>query len=212
MKLEMVSVDSLEFDEQNAREHPPENRKLLESSLSTFGQRKPIVVTKDDVVVAGNGTLLAAKALGWSEIAIVRIPDEWSEGMVRAFAIADNRSTDLSTFDNALLSEQLGQLEIEEFDLQAVGFTPADLERLNRVSESSITATDPYAEWSGMPEYKQEDLESKFSSTVHFQSEEDRNEFFEILDMEPKKSFWWPESDGLIGSSQQEQYVVDNES
>jgi len=168
MELEIVAVGSLELDEDNAREHPPENRKLLESSLAQFGQRKPIVVTNDNVVIAGNGTLLAAQSLGWSEIAVVRVPDDWSEDMIRAFAIADNRSTDLSSFNAAILTEQLGELEIAEFDLEAVGFTPSDLERLNRVSESSISeAFDPYSEWSGMPEYKQEDLESKFSSTVH---------------------------------------------
>ena len=213
MNLEIVAVSSLELDEDNAREHPPENRKVLESSLAQFGQRKPIVVTKDNVVIAGNGTLLAAQALGWSDIAVVRVPEDWSEDMIRAFAIADNRSTDLSSFNAAILTEQLGELEIAQFDLEAVGFTPSDLERLNRVSQSSVEdGFDPFAEWTGMPEYKQEDLESKFSATVHFPDEDARNEFFELLGIEPKKSFWWPESDGLVGSTQQEQYVVDNDS
>lgn len=212
MKIEMVAVESLSFDDANARIHPPENRAHLRASLDKFGQRKPIVITHDNIVIAGNGTLLAATELGWKKIAVVRAPEDWSEEMVRAFAIADNRSTDLSTFDENVLREQLASLEIAEFDFDALGFNEAELAKLGNIDQAGIVAADPLTEWTGMPEYDQPDATSKFNCTVHFPDEESHRKFFELLEMEPKKSFWWPESDGLVGSTQHEQYVVANDS
>lgn len=212
MKLENVAVETLSFDDENARIHPPENRAMLRASLEKFGQRKPIVVTSDNVVIAGNGTLLAATELGWKKIAVVRAPEDWTPEMIRAFAIADNRSTDLSEFNPNVLKAQLADLEIAEFDFDALGFNEAELAKLGNVEQASITASDPLAEWTGMPDYEQPDATSKFNCTVHFPDEESHRKFFEILEMEPKKSFWWPESDGLVGSTQHEQYVVTNES
>lgn len=48
------------------------NIEAIKGSLAKFGQQKPIVVNKDNVVVAGNGTLEAARQLGWKEINVVR--------------------------------------------------------------------------------------------------------------------------------------------
>ncbi len=85
MKIETVAVASLAFDPANARKHDEANLKAIAGSLNLFGQRKPIVVTKAGVVVAGNGTLEAAKSLGWTEIDVVRVPADWSADQVKAF-------------------------------------------------------------------------------------------------------------------------------
>jgi len=87
MKIETVSIDSLSLDPANARLHSPRNLEAIKSSLRRFGQQKPIVVGANNVVRAGNGTLQAAKALGWKEIKIVRTKLVDSEAS--AFAIAD---------------------------------------------------------------------------------------------------------------------------
>lgn len=211
MKIENMSVADLRFDDENARVHPPENRAMLRASLDKFGQRKPIVVTSDNRVIAGNGTLLAATELGWDKIAVVRAPADWTDEMIRAFAIADNRSADLSEFDPAVLQQQLASLEIAEFEFDALGFSEAEISKLANIDgTNSGQVLDPYAEWAGMPEYEQEDATSAFHCTVHFADEEARDKFFELLDSPVKKSFWWPESDGLVGSTQHEHYVVDN--
>lgn len=211
MKIENVSVATLKFDEDNARVHPPENRAMLRASLEKFGQRKPIVVTADNTVIAGNGTLLAASELGWDKVAVVRAPADWTEEMIRAYAIADNRSADLSEFDPTVLQAQLASLEIAEFDFDALGFSEAELIQLASIDGSgSGNAPDPMSEWTGMPEYEQEERGSAFSCTVHFPDDEAKDKFFELLGVNVKKSFWWPESDGLVGSTQHEHYVVDN--
>jgi hypothetical protein len=211
MKIEMVSVASLRFDDQNARIHPPENRAMLRASLEKFGQRKPIVTTSDNTVIAGNGTLLAASELGWDKVAIVRAPEDWSEEMIRAYAIADNRSADLSEFDPTVLQSQLAALEIAEFEFDALGFSEAEMIKLATLDgTNSGKGVSTLAEWTGMPEYEQEERGSAFSCTVHFPDDEAKAKFFELLGVNVKKSFWWPESDGLVGSTQHEHYVVDN--
>lgn len=61
-------VADLALDPANARKHSDKNLAAIKASLTRFGQQKPIVIDSSGVVRAGNGTLAAAKALGWAEI------------------------------------------------------------------------------------------------------------------------------------------------
>ena len=63
MNVETVPLTSLTPDPLNARKHNRRNIDAIKASLSKFGQRKPIVVTNDGTVIAGNGTLEAATSL-----------------------------------------------------------------------------------------------------------------------------------------------------
>ena len=121
MKVELVAVDSLELDPNNARRHDKRNLDAIAGSLREFGQRKPIVVWRNRVV-AGNGTLVAARSLGWGEISVARCPDDWDEVRVKAFALADNRSAELAVWDEQVLTAQLKELELADFDVEAIGF------------------------------------------------------------------------------------------
>jgi site-specific DNA-methyltransferase (adenine-specific) len=81
----------------------------VKASLEKFGQRKPIVVRKSDqVVIAGNHTLQAAQALGWSEIAVVWVDDD--DTMSKAFALADNRTAELGDYDEDALAALIGEV------------------------------------------------------------------------------------------------------
>ncbi len=125
MKLETVEIAKLKLDPLNVRRHDPKSLEAIAASLSEFGQRKPVVISKDSVVYAGNGTVQAAQLLGWEKIEAVRIPADWSEEKIRAFAIADNRAGELSSWDSAELLAQLSNLGT--VDLESVGFTADDL-------------------------------------------------------------------------------------
>lgn len=122
MKIESVSVELLTFDPANARKHDAKNIGAIAGSLDLFGQRKPIVVTGKNVVVAGNGTLEAAKSLGWEKIDVVRVPDDWSADQVKAFALADNRTAELAVWDEQVMASQLLELEAAGFELAQFGF------------------------------------------------------------------------------------------
>jgi hypothetical protein len=128
VKIQKVSIDAVHADPANVRKHPQRNLDVIKASLARFGQQKPIVVDGNGVVRAGNGTLEAAKALGWENIAIVRTNLTNSEAT--AFSIADNRSAELAEWDDSGLAETLRGLQAEDFDLDVVGFASDDVDEL----------------------------------------------------------------------------------
>lgn len=126
MQTETVPIDSLSPDPANARKHDERNLAAIRDSLRAFGQQKPIVVDHREVVIAGNGTLQAAKALGWTEIAIVRTTLDQTQAT--AFGIADNRTAELAEWDDKVLHSLLDSMDEETRDLLA--FSDDDLEVL----------------------------------------------------------------------------------
>jgi site-specific DNA-methyltransferase (adenine-specific) len=127
MKLENLRIADLTPDPQNARQHDDKNLKAIMGSLKEFGQRKPIVITEAGVIVAGNGTVEAAKRLGWLEIEVVKVPSDWTDAQVKAFAIADNRTAELANWNQEVLTSQLLELEAEGWELTEFGFEPLEM-------------------------------------------------------------------------------------
>ena len=129
MKTKLVDIASLSLDPANLRRHPERNMQAIMGSLRRFGQQKPIVVDAKGVVIAGNGTLAAAKQLGWKQIAVAETALAGSEAT--AFAIADNRTAELAEWDDDALAKTLAALQIEDEELaNATGFDAGDLDDL----------------------------------------------------------------------------------
>jgi DNA modification methylase len=140
MKTERVPIGSVQFDPANVRRHGEKNLDAIKASLSRFGQQKPIVVDADGIVRAGNGTLMAAKALGWPEVTIVRTALKGAEAT--AYAIADNRTAELAEWDDDALAQTLAALQIEDEELaKATGFDDADIDAMlapDEVTEDEV--------------------------------------------------------------------------
>ncbi len=131
-RLETVPIDSVTPDPDNVRLHSERNLEAIRASLGKFAQLKNIVVNeRTRRVVAGNATWRAAKALGWKEIEIRLVDMDEREAV--EFAIADNRTTDLSEFDNVKLAEQLKRVA-SWGDLANVGFDTVELSRVLRAA------------------------------------------------------------------------------
>ena len=122
MDIELRDIEELTTDPTNARRHDARNIAAIRESLSRFGQRRPAVIRSDGTVLAGNGMLEAARALGWSEVAVTVVPDGWSSEEARAYALADNRSGELADWDVDVLAAHLVELDLSGFDLGALGF------------------------------------------------------------------------------------------
>jgi len=122
MKIETLRIADLTPDPENARQHDEKNLKAIQGSLKEFGQRKPIVITEAGVIVAGNGTVEAAKRLGWLEIQAVKVPKDWTASQTKAFALADNRTAELAAWSPEVLSSQLLELEEAGFEIEEFGF------------------------------------------------------------------------------------------
>ena len=127
MNIQTLRIADLTPDPQNARQHDDKNLKAIQGSLKEFGQRKPIVITEAGVIVAGNGTVEAAKRLGWTDIEVVKVPNDWTPDKVKAFAIADNRTAELANWNQEVLTSQLLELEAEGWELAEFGFEPLEL-------------------------------------------------------------------------------------
>lgn len=135
-------------DPANARKHDERSYEVIANSLRQFGQRKPIVAQEKDgqfIVRAGNGTLEAAKRLGWTEIAAVIVNEDSVTST--AFAIADNKTAEVSTWDDEVLNKTLRALVDEGVHVEDFGF---DLEEFD-LSPPSEGLTDPDA----VPEVEQ---------------------------------------------------------
>jgi hypothetical protein len=100
-------------DPANARRHPEPNLAALKGSLRAYGQRRPIVVNRrTGTIEAGNGTLRAALALGWSHLAVVYVDDD--PVTAAGFSIADNRTAELAEWDREALDRLLGGIRTDD--------------------------------------------------------------------------------------------------
>ena len=126
MTIRPVPLTELTADPQNVRQHDERNLTAIQSSLEAFGQRKPIVCARANdgslVVIAGNGTLAAARALGWTHLDVAEVPADWDADKARAYAIADNRTAELASWDDFALANQLIDLEAVGWDMETIGF------------------------------------------------------------------------------------------
>jgi ParB-like chromosome segregation protein Spo0J len=125
VNIESVDIKTLAADPANVRKHDRRNLDAIKGSLQRFGQQKPIVVDADGVVRAGNGTLAAARELGWTHIDVVRT--DLTGVDATAYAIADNRTAELAEWDDEILAATLNSLALEEGLLEAAGYDEEEL-------------------------------------------------------------------------------------
>ncbi len=145
MQFESVPIASLKFLPKNARKHSTRNIDVIKESLKACGQQKPIVVDVDGIVLAGNGTLTAAKALGWTDIWVART--SLDKKAADLFAILDNRTAELADWDAAELNECLTDLEMQGWDLQPFGWDAKEREKLKpKISNEGLTDEDAIPE------------------------------------------------------------------
>ena len=89
----------------------------------------PCLVAEDGELIAGHGRVLAATQLGLTEAPVI-VLGHLTEAQRRAYRIADNKLTELGTWNEALLSAELNDLLAEDFDLSLVGFSDGELDKL----------------------------------------------------------------------------------
>lgn len=111
--------------------NPRRNDNAVEAvanSIKTFGFRVPIIVDKENVVVAGHTRLKAAEMLGMETVPVVRA-DDLTEEQVNALRIADNKTSDIAGWDNDRLAEELKGLD-DLFKMTDFGFGDFELSLL----------------------------------------------------------------------------------
>ena len=100
------------------------------SSISEFGFKNPIVIDKNNVIINGHTWLLASKKLGLKEVPVI-VADDLSEAQVKAFRIADNKTSEYASWDKELLRVELDMLEEMDFDLELVNIDYSDFDGMD---------------------------------------------------------------------------------
>ena len=129
LKIEYIRPACLKADPRNPRGHKPPQIAAIARSIQTFGFNVPVVTDSDDQILAGHGRVAAAIKLGLEAIPVVCI-SHLSPEQRQAFAIADNRLTDTSQWDERLLGEVLRDLSLADldFELDAIGFSVGEID------------------------------------------------------------------------------------
>lgn len=127
MKIVEIELDKLVLDPKNARRHDDKNIRMIAASLKEFGQQKLPVINKDKVVIAGNGTVVAARSLNWQKMHVVET--DLNDEKAFAFSIADNQIAGTSSWDLELLGLNLKEIKSENWlkDWNAIGFEKDEL-------------------------------------------------------------------------------------
>jgi ParB-like chromosome segregation protein Spo0J len=179
-----VPIRSLRGDDGNVRRHPERNIEAIKHSLAAFGQQAPVVFVVRGgrrVVIKGNGVLAAARELGWKHLAA--IGTRLLDNDAKAFAIADNRTTDLSEFDEQLLAAQLQDLEKPGYDLAAAGFSEDELrELLNGAGVDAEQQGEKNA-----PKRRAKALSELYTVIVECKNERDQLAFYRRMQKEGRK-------------------------
>lgn len=127
-KIAYRRVADLQPNPGNPRQHPPQQIRQLKRSIEDFGFNIPVVIDERDRVICGHGRLQAARELGIPSVPTIEV-GHLTESQKNAFAIADNKLSELSQFDQQLLAEQFRALSLDvEFDLEATGFQIGEID------------------------------------------------------------------------------------
>lgn len=121
LSVDYVPVDSVTPYINNARLHTEYDLSAIRSSIEQFGFNDPVGVWgKDNIVVEGHGRLEVAIEMGMQTIPVIHL-DHLSDNERRAYALAHNKTAELSSWNYATLEEELRELFM--FDMKTIGFT-----------------------------------------------------------------------------------------
>jgi len=124
MQLESIAIDDLKPYSKNARRHSTKQIDLLAKNIQEFGFTTPILIDKDNEIVAGHGRLEALKKLKWQSAFCVRM-DNLNKEQIKALRLADNQIASMADWDMELVVEELKDLtkdivELTGFDVDLI--------------------------------------------------------------------------------------------
>jgi DNA modification methylase len=122
-------IEVLKPDPANPRLHSKKQIRQIAHSIETFGLNVPVLVDAELKVIAGHGRLLACSELGITEVPTLCL-DHLTPAQARAFMIADNRLTEIASWDDKLLAEQLKDLSLLglDFSIEVTGFEIGEID------------------------------------------------------------------------------------
>src|SRR5438270_1548675 len=137
--------DELKADPANPRRNSKKQIQRIGHSLQAFDFMVPVLIERDGNIIAGHGRVLAGREVGITEVPTLCL-DHLTAAQARAFMIADNRLTEIATWDDQLLAQQLKDLSLLglDFSIELTGFEMAEIDlRIAAFEELSEASDDP---------------------------------------------------------------------
>ena len=141
----MTSIKDLKSDHKNARKRTDRSAELIKESLQRYGAARSIVIDEDNRILAGNGTIEGAKEAGIDRIRVIETDGDeviavrrigLTEEQKIGLALADNRTSDLSEWDQEMLNRLGEQHDISLF------FSQDDLDGILEVEAEQLPPED----------------------------------------------------------------------
>lgn len=192
--LENLSVDVLDPDPRNAKEHTPLQIEQITMSIQDYGFNDPLGVMQLPngryMVVEGHGRLEAAKSMGLETVPCLILP-HMTEAERKAYAIAHNQIQTITGLDMQVVSDEFSRLGVEDTDYMSLGFTQEDV--LFLLPEPSDEPT-PQSEMADITEedggeagYNAESwkgyIPPVYKSNLRFNSEGDKLAFYQFVNV-----------------------------
>jgi DNA modification methylase len=137
LQITYLSPDVLIENPRNARTHSAKQIGQIARSIASFGFNSPVLIDRGNMIVCGHGRVAAAKTIGLREVPTVLL-DHLTQAQKRAFILADNRTAELSDWNELVLAQELEEiLELDcTFEITDIGF---EMPRIDVLIEESHT-------------------------------------------------------------------------
>lgn len=120
LNIKYKNINTLHPYKKNAKKHDKKQVEQIANSIKEFGFTQPVIIDKNNCVVAGHGRILGAKKAGLKEVPTVCLED-LTEEQIKAYRLIDNKLNE-SEWDKTLLSEELDELAEQNMDMDLFGF------------------------------------------------------------------------------------------
>ncbi len=197
-----AKIDALTPHPKNYRDHPAEQIAHIAESIRANGFYRNVVVARDNTILAGHGSVLAAKEAGLESVPVVKLDIEPDSTAALKILAGDNEVARLGIVDDQAFAEILRGIVADDEDLDnlfGTGLDKDQYEYVTGVADGDIVpveGVDPYAEWEGMPAYDHSDQTSFRRLIVHFKDQESLEAFAGRVGCkltDKTKSIWFPE-------------------
>jgi DNA modification methylase len=140
-QIETLDINSLIPYARNARTHSEAQIAQIAGSIKEFGFTNPILIDKDNGIIAGHGRVAAARKLNLTEVPCIRL-EHLSETQRKAYILADNRIALNSGWEADLLSVEMAELKDLGINLESLGFDSDEIDALLNKIEPTAGLTD----------------------------------------------------------------------
>jgi hypothetical protein len=129
--IEDIAPSSLRPWARNARTHSKKQLRQIADSIRTFGFTNPVLVDRENKILAGHGRVEAAKLVGLDTVPCIRF-EHMSPAEKRAYVLADNKLALNAGWDEDLLAQELEALQDLDLDfsLEVTGFSISEIDNL----------------------------------------------------------------------------------